>query len=126
MKFKTLWKSGYDAHLDIDSHAGQAWVGLRLRLGQAQELGHPFAKGKGSPCRQLCQARRAEGRTLKSDDHVNYVVENDSTEAEQAVVAKNLKETLKDEGKKLSSENALPNGQQIETEKLRIQKHLNI
>ena len=34
-KFKNLWKAGLTAHLDIDTHAGQAWVGLRLRLGDA-------------------------------------------------------------------------------------------
>ena len=32
-KFKQLWKLGLGAHLDVDSHAGQAWVGLRVRLG---------------------------------------------------------------------------------------------
>ena len=31
-KFKQLWRAGYGAHLDIDAHAGQAWVGLRVRL----------------------------------------------------------------------------------------------
>ena len=60
LKFKSLWKSGYDVHLDIDSHAGQAWVGLRLRLGQAQEPVQPFAKGNDSPCKQRRQAKRAE------------------------------------------------------------------
>ena len=34
-KFKHLWQSGLDAHLDLETHAGQAWVGLRLRLGHA-------------------------------------------------------------------------------------------
>ena len=33
VKFRNLWKAGLDAHLDIESHAGQAWVGLRVRLG---------------------------------------------------------------------------------------------
>ena len=32
-KFRRLWKAGRDAHLDLESHAGQAWVGLRVRLG---------------------------------------------------------------------------------------------
>ena len=43
LKFKVLWKSGLDAHLDLDCHAGQAWVGLRLRLGgvgQQSPRGH--------------------------------------------------------------------------------------
>ena len=33
LKFRNLWKNGLDAHLDFDTHAGQAWVGLRVRLG---------------------------------------------------------------------------------------------
>ena len=32
-KFRDLWRDGQSAHLDIDCHAGEAWVGLRLRLG---------------------------------------------------------------------------------------------
>ena len=34
-KFKQLWHSGVDAHLDLHTHAGQAWVHLHVRLGQA-------------------------------------------------------------------------------------------
>jgi hypothetical protein len=32
-KLRNLWQTGLDAHLDIDTHGGQAWVGLRVRLG---------------------------------------------------------------------------------------------
>ena len=32
-KFKHLWKTGCDAHLDIDTHAGQVWEGIRGPLG---------------------------------------------------------------------------------------------
>ena len=32
-KFYQLWKAGRTAHLDLDTHAGSAWVGLRLQLG---------------------------------------------------------------------------------------------
>ena len=34
-KFKDLWKSGLDAHLDTDAHAGEALVGLRVRVGRS-------------------------------------------------------------------------------------------
>ena len=33
-KFHQLWHDGITAHLDLDTHAGDAWVGLRVRLGQ--------------------------------------------------------------------------------------------
>ena len=31
--FHQLWKAGDTAHLDLDTHAGQAWIGLRTPLG---------------------------------------------------------------------------------------------
>ena len=31
-KFKQLWKGGRDAHLDVESKAGKAWVSIRLCL----------------------------------------------------------------------------------------------
>ena len=32
-KFNQLWNDGLDAHLDLESHNGKAWVGLRVQLG---------------------------------------------------------------------------------------------
>ena len=40
-EFHRLWRDGQSAHLNLDCHAGEAWVGLRLRLG------HPRAHGRG-------------------------------------------------------------------------------
>ena len=34
-KFKHLWQSGLHAHLDLETHGGQAWVGLCVHLGHA-------------------------------------------------------------------------------------------
>ena len=34
-KFHQLWKAGFTAHLDLDTHAGNAWIGLRVQLGPA-------------------------------------------------------------------------------------------
>ena len=31
--FHQLWESGDTAHLDLNTHAGQAWVGIRTPLG---------------------------------------------------------------------------------------------
>ena len=63
LKFKQLWKSGLDAYLELESKAGQAWVGLHLRLGD--ERGGPihgpsqFSKPKSSPARDRRRKRRA-------------------------------------------------------------------
>ena len=36
-KFHQLWKSGLNAHLDLDTHAGNAWVGLQVQFGNVPE-----------------------------------------------------------------------------------------
>ena len=33
-KFQQLWNAGIEAHLDLSSQARNAWVGLRVNLGQ--------------------------------------------------------------------------------------------
>ena len=59
-KFKNLWKCGLDAHLNIDTHAGQAWVGLRVGLGGSHSFhGHQdTAKRRRGPAYQRRQERR--------------------------------------------------------------------
>jgi len=37
LKFHQLRRSGFTAHLDLDTHAGQAWVGLRVMLPNLQQ-----------------------------------------------------------------------------------------
>ena len=63
-KFKYLWNAGLEAHLDIDTQAGQAWVGLRLRLGHPPGPHHqlPPQIQRNSPSRQR---RRKEKNPLR-------------------------------------------------------------
>ena len=74
-KFKQLWYSGLDAHLDVDTHAGQAWVGLRVGLGHAPgpllHHQHPHTAKKESPSRQRRRARRAAYRKLQAEKAPN-------------------------------------------------------
>ena len=74
-KFKQLWKSGLQAHLDLDSNAGQAWVGLRLHLGDdpggpLHRVSHP---NRNSPSRDRRRERRAAEREekVKANDEVD-------------------------------------------------------
>ena len=91
-KFQQLWQSGLSAHLDLDTHAGQAWVGLRVRLGQAPGPPHKVAspfhqRSRSTPSRQRRRARRdAERQEKKAEEAVNLVVEETETgtEAEEA------------------------------------------
>ena len=69
-KFKQLWKAGLTAHLDIDTHAGNAWVGLRLQLGPIhqppQHVPHPPSRYHRGPSYQRRLAKRREARSQAS------------------------------------------------------------
>ena len=71
-KFKHLWHSGENAHLDVHTHAGQAWVSLHAHLGQApnpsHQQVHPSHGRKDSPSRQRRRARRTEERKKKAEE----------------------------------------------------------
>ena len=61
-KFHQLRKAGVTAHLDLDAHAGTAWVGLRVQLGQVPGPVHhqdhqPHPQRRG-PAYQRRQERR--------------------------------------------------------------------
>ena len=71
-KFHQLWKAGVTAHLDLDTHAGNAWVGLRVQLGHVpgpvQHSSHHHRRGPAYQRRQLRrQAERAAAKTSSSD-----------------------------------------------------------
>ena len=95
-----FWKSGYDAHLDIDAHAGQAWVGLRLCLGHVEGFLHHHDRSRDSPCKPRRRARRAEARQEKCEKRDNYETEKSNTEVEEASAAKDLCNTFENEAKK--------------------------
>ena len=77
-KFKHLWKSGLDAHLDLECHAGQAWVGIRVRLGHEPEPHHHHhphippqpRRTRDGPSRQRRRARRAAAREEHAEEAV--------------------------------------------------------
>ena len=95
-KFMQLWKSGHSAHLDIDTHAGEAWVGLRVRLGSApgplhQEPHHQVnakSRSRNGPARQRRRARRSANR-LNEAVEASEGVENASVEEETSKEAAN-------------------------------------
>ena len=93
-KFKQLWHSGHSAHLDLDSHAGHAWVGLRVRPGHAPGPLHqqlPKRRTRDGPSRQRRRARRAEDRKRQAEEANEEIVEDiaenataGATQAEEA------------------------------------------
>ena len=69
-KFHQLWKAGLNAHLDLDTHAGIAWVGLCVQLGHVPGPLHHQApqKNQDSPSRQRRRDRRAAARNAKAEE----------------------------------------------------------
>ena len=60
IKFKQLWRDGLDAHLDLETHAGNACVGLILNLGHhPSRLISEFQVKRSSPSRICRQEKRA-------------------------------------------------------------------
>ena len=59
-KFRHFWRSGKDAHLSLECHAGQAWLNLRVHLPH-QPHHHPQQRKPG-PSRLRRRARRAQAR----------------------------------------------------------------
>ena len=90
-KFHQLWKAGHIAHLDVDTYAGKAWVGLRVQLGHVPGPPHhqfrppPFSqvhKRKDTPSRQRRRARRTAERQV--------------TIAEEAAIVESVQESVEE------------------------------
>jgi hypothetical protein len=104
-KFHQLWSNGLTAHLDLDTHAGNAWVGLRVQLGQVpgpphqqvQPFPQPVHKKGESPSRQRRRARRAAAKaasTANSEAVEADKVENETTEDVDDEKVADLEETF--------------------------------
>ena len=96
-KFKDLWQSGLDAHLVVDTHAGQAWVDLLVRLGHApgpqQHQPHQpglqkLSKVRNGPARQHRRARRNAARRnaarLQNEESENKSIREEDEEVPNA------------------------------------------
>ena len=84
-KFHLLWRAGESAKLDLETHAGQAWVGVRVHLGPAcphQEQEHQQKKTRNSPARERRRARRLAARQTNENENVSGAGEADTIESE--------------------------------------------
>lgn len=99
-KFVSLWQTGYEAHLHLNSLAGQAQVSLQVGLGQAQLPHHRHVPGPSRARRRERRAvarRAAEEATTNEKTAAEDVAEEvhegtageavDSVEAERAIDA---------------------------------------
>ena len=109
-KFHQLWEAGLTAHLDLDTHAGQAWVGLRVQLGQAH--GGPVHQRQPSSHRSPAYHRRQERRKAAKAAASNCV----SNIAEEAVgTSEAAKDTTEIVVIEVSNKNVEPYAENIES-----------
>jgi hypothetical protein len=131
-KFHQLWSAGHIAHLDMETHTGIAWVGLRVQLGHAPGILHqqphpqPFQivyKKKDSPSRQRRRTRRAAARQDSAEEVANEETELEKLPNEDAEKAKEpisaSGQVVVNEANQLSMENKdIENESNVETVKV--------
>ena len=96
LKFHQLRKSGVTAHLDVDTYAGQAWVGLRVMLGPIQ---HQPAQRHRSPSYFRRQERRRAAREFNEESESDKVVAEEvatDTEDKNAAEATSIEKVAQD------------------------------
>ena len=89
--FHQLWKAGDTAHLNLDTHAGQAWIGLRTPLGYSgqppqyspqtlthRQHSHPFPNHRSPSYYQRKECRKA---AKAAED---TITNHEETQAEKA------------------------------------------
>ena len=103
-KFKQLWHSGVNCHLDVHTHAGQAWARLHVQLGHAPGPLHcqlpphfpPSPRSKNTPSRQRRRARRAAERNEKAEEASKKVAEKEQSTSTIDSEAENAKKISSD------------------------------
>ena len=95
-KFHQLWQAGHTAHLDLDTLAGKAWVGLRVQLGDAPDPvrqqahhHHPFPprSNRRSPSYWRRQERRRQEAASAAAEISEKTSENLGQEPSETVTA---------------------------------------
>ena len=97
--FKQLLKSGRSAHLDLDYHAGQAGIGLYVRLGHVHDHQHQ-AWTRNGPSRQRRRMQRAAARQ-QSAEKAAAVVKEAEKATTNSVLSKEIDMTEEVRSKKL-------------------------
>ena len=110
-KFKQLRGAGLTAHLDLDTHAGQAWVGLRVMLNPVKLKTNEKPQKYRSPSYFRRQERRKAARTQsaaersQSPESAAEVQETENiTNAEEATVSESSKVAENSKQRELPSE----------------------
>ena len=92
-KFHQLWRAGASAHLDLECHAGQAWVGIQVQLGYPHVQNYhqydtqQFARAARGPSYQRRQERRRAAAAKAAADDAEKQEEFQKKEVATAKVA---------------------------------------
>ena len=84
-KFKQLWKDGFQAHLNLDSCGGKAWVGIRLHLDNSPAYTATQKRHAGT----ARERRRAKGAAVNKakDDLIATEASSHCEATEEVVIA---------------------------------------
>ena len=95
-KFHQLRSRGFTAHLDLDTHARKAWVGLRVMLGNVQQQHQVNSKSRNrSPSYFRRQERRKAARAAAESQNLpNNVSAEEATNSSNNISSKCLIETV--------------------------------
>ena len=104
-----LWAAGETAHLDLDTHAGKAWVGLRVNLDQVHQQPNPSRPQRRSPSYYRRQEkRRAAGATAAETSEVETRAEEASTTTvdtyEEATPAEEVSDAVVESAEKVDGD----------------------
>ena len=80
-KFHQLRKSGATAHLDVDTYAGQAWVGLRVMLGPIQHQPSSSQRHRSPSYFRRQERRRAARQSNEESESDKVVTEEVATDS---------------------------------------------
>ena len=87
-QFQQLWRAGTNARLNLECHAGQAWMSLHVHLPcpprQQQQQHH---RGRPGPSRLRRRARRAKAREKAAEKVVDISTDNSQPFSSNAHVA---------------------------------------
>ena len=93
-KFHQLWAAGETAHLDLDTHAGKAWVGLRVQLGNpAHQQQCPSRPQHRSPSYYRRQERRQAARVAAAEASRTVTEADEATEIKETNNEETTEET---------------------------------
>ena len=92
VKFHQLWQAGFNAHLNVDSHAGYAWCGLRVDLGPApaaprhpqQHEVRPGGRRHAPSYRRRLDARAAARAAKEAEEASAAEAAEEATKAKKA------------------------------------------